>query len=235
MTLSPIGYRNGMGYDRRMTHRVLICLGVLVFSLFSAVASAAPVTRLQVRIVTGNQELAAGSDLELRIYETGRGSARRLPLVHGETWLPESTHLIPLRLDEALEPRNVIRFALYYRAANVLAPPLEILSADVETGEGTAAAKLLNTTLSGVIARQGELASVESNAGVCASDADCDDHKSCNGHERCAPRMAGADARGCVKGSPVACPVNEICGEGVGCVGVDGLRKFNQPPAGQPR
>lgn len=217
-----------------MTYRALLCLGVLVCSLFSTPASAAPVSRLQVRIVTGNQELVPGSELELRIYETGRGSARRLPLAHGETWLPESTHLIPLRLDEALEPRNVIRFALYYRAANVLAPPLEILSAEVETGEGAAARKLLNATLSGVISRQGELASVETNAGVCASDADCDDHKSCNGHERCAPRMAGADARGCVKGSPVACPVNEICSEGVGCVGVDGLRKFNQPPAGKP-
>ena len=223
-----------MGYHRRMTYRALLCLGVLVCSLFSTPASAAPVSRLQVRIVTGNQELVPGSELELRIYETGRGSARRLPLAHGETWLPESTHLIPLRLDEALEPRNVIRFALYYRAANVLAPPLEILSAEVETGEGAAAGKLLNATLSGVIARQGELASVETNAGVCAGDADCDDHKSCNGHERCAPRMAGADARGCVKGSPVACPVNEICSEGVGCVGVDGLRKFNQPPAGKP-
>ena len=186
-------------------------------------------------MVTGNQELVAGSDLELRIYETGRDSARRFPLVRGEAWLPDSTHLIPLRFDEPLETRNVIRFALYYRGANLLAPPLEIVSADVQIGEGLTAAKLLNTTLTGVIARQGELASLESNVGVCRSDADCDDHKTCNGRERCAPRTAGADARGCVKGAPVSCPVNQICGEGTGCVGVDGLRKFNQPPAGNPR
>lgn len=224
-----------MSYDRRMISRVLVSLCLLVLALFSAGAGAAPVSRLQVRVVTGNQELAAGSDLELRIYETGRGSARRLSLVHGEAWLPESTHLIPVRLDEVLETRNVVRFALYYRAANLLAPPLEIVSADVEAGEGATGTKLLNTTLTGVIARQGELASVESNAGVCTRDADCDDHKTCNGRERCAPRTAGADARGCVKGAPVACPVNQICGEGTGCVGVDGLRKFNQPPADSPR
>ena len=199
-------------------------------------AQAASVSRLQVRIVTGNQELVAGSDLELRVYETGRGGARRLPLVHGEAWLPDSTHLIPLHLDEPLDPKNVLRFALYYRAANPLAAPLEIVSADVESSEdGAAPAKLLDATLSGVIARQGELASAESNSGNCRSDADCDDRKSCNGHERCAPRTAGADARGCVKGAPVACPVNQVCGEGVGCVGVDGLRNLKPRSDNSPR
>ena len=60
---------------------------------------------------------------------------------------------------------------------------------------------------------------------ACKSDADCDDKRSCNGLERCAPRAAGADARGCVKGTPVVCPVNQVCGEGVGCRGVGSAPK----------
>jgi len=54
---------------------------------------------------------------------------------------------------------------------------------------------------------------------TCMTDADCDDQKACNGHERCAPHSPGADARGCVSGSPMVCPVNQICAEGRGCVG----------------
>jgi len=42
-----------------------------------------------------------------------------------------------------------------------------------------------------------------------------------NGRERCAPRSAGADARGCVKGLPVACPVNQVCTEEHGMPGLD--------------
>ena len=49
---------------------------------------------------------------------------------------------------------------------------------------------------------------------TCVSDADCDDHRRCNGRERCAPRSAGADARGCVSGQPTVCPVNQVCSEG---------------------
>ena len=196
--------------------------------LCAAAAEAVPVSRLEVRVVTGGAELSAGSDLELRIYEAGK-SVRRLPLVHGEAWLPDSTHLIPVKLNDALEPRNVVRFALYYRAGSPLAPAWEVVSADVEIPSGQdAPQRLLDATLSGVIAKQGELATVERDqaAMVCASDADCDDHKMCNGKERCAPRTAGADARGCVKGTPVVCPVNQVCGEGVGCHGTDALKKF---------
>jgi hypothetical protein len=168
--------------------------------------------------------------LELRIYEAGH-SVRRLPLVHGEAWLPASTHLIPLKLSDSLDPRNVRRFALYYRAANPLSPAWEVVSADVELPNGQEGPeRLLNTTLSGVISKQGELASEERDQAsmACRSDADCDDHRTCNGVERCAPHTTGADARGCVKGAPVVCPVNQVCGEGVGCHGTSALKTF--PP-----
>ncbi len=129
--------------------------------LCATAAEAVPVSRLEVRVVTGGAELSAGSDLELRIYEAGKG-VRRLPLVHGEAWLPDSTHLIPLKLNDALDPRNVVRFALYYRAGSPLAPAWEVVSADVEIPSGQdAPQRLLDATLSGVIAKQGELATVE--------------------------------------------------------------------------
>jgi hypothetical protein len=208
----------------------------LAFALCATAAQAVPVSRLEVRVVTGAAELSAGSDLELRIYEAGK-SVRRLPLVHGEAWLPSSTHLIPVKLNDALDPRNVQRFALYYRAGSPLAPAWEVVSADVEIPSGQEAPqRLLNTTLSGVIAKQGELATVERDqaAMVCSSDADCDDHKTCNGKERCAPRSPGADARGCVKGAPVVCPVNQVCGEGVGCHGTSSLKSFAPTPDAKP-
>jgi hypothetical protein len=198
-------------------------------TLCAANAHAVPVSRLEVRVVTGAQELSAGSDLELRIYEAGK-SVRRLPLVHGEAWAADSTHLIPVKLNDTLDPRDVVRFALYYRAGSPLAPAWEVVAADVELPSGQEAPqRLLNATLSGVIARQGELATVERELATmaCASDADCDDHRSCNGRERCAPHTPGADARGCVKGSPVVCPVNQVCGEGVGCHGTAALKTFN--------
>ena len=207
---------------------------LLACALCATAAQAVPVSRLEVRVVTGAAELSAGSNLELRIYEAGK-SVRRLPLVHGEAWLPSSTHLTPLKLNDALDPRNVQRFALYYRAGSPLAPAWEVVSADVEIPSGQAPpVRLLDTTLSGVIAKQGELASVERDQAsmACSSDADCDDHRACNGKERCAPRTPGADARGCVKGAPVVCPVNEVCGEGVGCHGTNSLKIF--PPDANP-
>ena len=209
---------------------------LLTCALIPAIGQAVPVSSLEVRIVNGAKELSTRSELELRIYEAGKG-VRRLPLAHGEAWLPESTHLIPVKLHEALDPRNVVRFAIYYRAGSPLAPAWEVAAADVElpTSQGSPV-RLLDATLSGVIARQGELASVEREASAmtCSSDADCDDGRACNGRERCAPRTPGADARGCVKGIPVVCPVNQVCGEGVGCHGTDTLKKFssdaNAPP-----
>jgi hypothetical protein len=160
----------------------------------------------------------------LRIYEAGK-SVRRLPLVHGEAWPRDSTHIIPVKLSDPLEPRNVLRFSLYYRGASPLAPALEIISADVELpSAGDSPQRLLDATLSGTITRQGELATVDRDQAslACKSDADCDDKRACNGVERCAPHAADADARGCVKGTPVVCPVNQVCGEGVGCRGLPG-------------
>jgi hypothetical protein len=201
---------------------------ILLFcTLGAASAGAVPVSRLDVRIVTGAQELSAGSSLELRIYEAGK-SVRRLPLVHGEAWPRDSTHIIPVKLNDALDPRNVVRFSLYYRSASASAPELEIVAADVELPSTKGSPeRLLDATLSGVIARQGELASMDRDqaALACRSDSDCDDKQTCNGKERCAPRAPGADARGCVKGTPVVCPVNQVCGEGVGCRGLPGDSK----------
>ena len=204
---------------------------VLLMTLCAAAAHAVPVSHVQVRIVTGLADLSAGSYLELRIYEAGK-PVRRLPLTHGEAWPRDSTRVIPLTLNEALDPRNVQRFSLYYRAASPLAPPWEVVAADIDLSAGRDPQQLLlNATLSGEIAGQGELATVERDAStmVCSTDADCDDHKSCNGREHCAPHTAGADARGCVNGSPVVCPVNQICAEGRGCVGAGDSRPLPAP------
>ena len=111
-------------------------LAVLItFALAMSNAVAAPATHIQVRIVTGAEELTAGSVLELRIYEAGK-SARRLPLTHGEAWPRDSTRVIPLTLTEALDPRAVLRFGLYYRAASPLTPPWEVVAADVDLSPG---------------------------------------------------------------------------------------------------
>jgi hypothetical protein len=181
-----------------------------------------PVQQVELHIVIGAEQLSLGSELELRIYETN-GSVRRLPVVHAEPWLPDSTHLIPLRLAEGLEPRNVQRFSIYYRPNNALSAPFEIIAADVElpTSDGEPQ-RLLGMTLSGVIVRQGELATEDRAlaAALCRTDADCDDRRACNGRERCAPNSREADERGCVRGTPVVCPVNQVCGEGIGCRGV---------------
>jgi hypothetical protein len=209
---------------------------LLASALCAATAAATPVSQLEVRIVTGDEELSAGSTLELRIYELGK-NVRSLPLVHGESWPRDSTHIVPVKLNDALDPRSVVRFGLYYRAANPLAPAWEVVSADVElSGSQGSSARLLDATLSGVIAKQGELATLdrEQAALTCASDTDCDDHKSCDGHERCAPRSPGADARGCVKGTPVVCPVNQVCGEGVGCRGVASAKMSVPVPVTSP-
>jgi hypothetical protein len=195
---------------------------LLAWALGAASAEAAPVSHLQVRVVTGSDDLTAGSSLELRIYEAGK-SVRRLPLVHGESWPHDSTHIIPVKLSDPLDPRNVMRFSLYYRSASPAVPELEIVAADVELSGAVGSPELLlDATLSGVIPRHGELATMDRDqaAIACKSDSDCDDRRSCNGQERCAPHAPDADARGCVKGTPVACPVNQVCSEGVGCRGL---------------
>jgi hypothetical protein len=200
----------------------------LILALGSAAAFAVPVSHIQVRVVTGVADLAAGSYLELRIYEAGK-PVKRVALTHGEAWPRDSTRVIPLTLNEAIDPRNVQRFSLFYRAASPLSPPWEVVAADVDLSAGREPQHLLlDTTLSGEIAQQGELATLDRDAGTmtCMTDADCDDQKACNGRERCAPRTPGADARGCISGSPQICPVNQICAEGRGCVGAGGAKSL---------
>jgi hypothetical protein len=200
--------------------------GLVLLLVCSAVAHALPISHIQVRIVTGAADLSAGSRVELRIYEAGK-AVRRLPLVQGESWPRNSTRVIPLTLSEPLDPRSVLRFSLYYRAGNPQAAPWEIIAANIELPHREPPELLLDATLSGVIDRQGELATAERDASAlsCVSDTDCDDHLQCSGAERCAPHSAGADARGCVKGAPKACPVNQVCTEGRGCVGPDSISK----------
>jgi hypothetical protein len=208
---------------------VPIWTSLLLFAFGVAGAQAAPISHIQVRIVTGAVDLGAGSYVELRIYEAGK-AVRHLPLVHGESWPRGSTRFIPLTLSEPLDPRGVMRFSLFYRAASPQSPAWEIAAADVELPSGNPPERLLDATLSGVISQQGELATVERGAAwICTTDADCDDHRECNGHERCAPRTSGADARGCVKGTPLACPVNQVCVEGRGCLGADSITKSAPP------
>lgn len=198
-------------------------------TMAGSLACAAPRTQVQVRVVTGAQDLAAGSVLELRIYDAGRPVVHA-PLTHGESWPHGSTHVIPVTLSEPIDPRTVLRFALYYRAASALSAPFEVVAADVDVSDGRTPELLLGATLAGVVSRQGELASEERAQGsvTCVTDADCDDHRRCNGHERCAPGTAAADARGCVKGTPVVCPVNQVCTEAHGC---RGLEPAHGPPA----
>jgi len=198
---------------------------VLLLSLAAAASHAVPVSSVQVRVVTGPNELSAGSYVELRIYEAGK-AVRRFPLTHGEAWAADSTRVIPLSMNEVLDSRNVLRFSLFYRAASPLSPPWQVVAADVDLSAGhEPPLLLLDTTLSGEISRQGELATLDRDASAvaCISDTDCDDAKTCNGRERCAPHTPGADARGCVSGRPVVCPVNQICTEGRGCVGTGSL------------
>ncbi len=195
--------------------------------LCGAAAAGMPVTQLQVRIVTGATELSAGSVVELRIYEAGK-PVRHLPLTHGESWPRDSSRLVPLTLTDPFDARAVVRYGLYYHAASPLTPDWEVVAAEVDVSSGRETPqRLLNATLSGVLSRQGELATEDRapSALTCASDADCDNHRSCDGRERCAPRGPGADARGCVKGAPVVCPVNQVCTEEHGCRGLD-----NSPP-----
>jgi len=218
--------------------RPLPAIGAVLLTIALALsrAIAAPVSELHVRVVTGDEELTAGSVVELRIYEEGK-PVRRLPLTRGASWPRDSTLVIPVKLIEPLDPRSVLRFGLYYRAASPLAPPWAVTSAevDVESGRG-APQRLLDASLFGTISGQGELATEEREPKTvtCAADADCDDHRKCNGRERCSPGRPGADVRGCVKGTPVVCPVNQVCTEEHGCRGLDGRTAIPAAAASAP-
>jgi cysteine-rich repeat protein len=53
----------------------------------------------------------------------------------------------------------------------------------------------------------------DAQARVCARDIDCADDFFCNGAERCAPEVAGADARGCIAADGPACLDMQTCDE----------------------
>src|SRR5262245_61914764 len=73
------------------------------------------------------------------------------------------------------------------------------------------------------------------DAGVCSVPADCQDGIFCNGYEGCAPGAPGADARGCLGGTPpcmggatceeaimrcvfcATCSASTDCGDGLAC------------------
>jgi hypothetical protein len=203
---------------RRMTEAVAAVVAVMLCAA-SAAAVGASTSQLQVRIVTGHLNLPAGSVVELRIHETGRALAR-YPLTHGEAWPAGSTRVIPVALPEPLDPAAVTRFGIYYRPPTA-GGPWEIANAQVSAITASGGSQSIGTVLAGAIRPGDELATVDRDGGgVCRVDADCDDGRMCNGQERCAPGARGADVRGCVAGTPMTCPVNQVCVEGGGCRGV---------------
>jgi hypothetical protein len=186
-----------------------------------AARAVADVTRLEVRIVTGEDGASAGSAVELRIREAGKPE-RRLPLGAGEAWPKGSTRVIPLALSPPLDPEAVARVGLWFRGPAGPPDAWSVASAEVYALRGRERIRLLNATIEGVLRREGELSTAEraTSTLTCITDAECSDGRSCNGAERCQPGARGADARGCVRGTPLQCPTNEVCIEGQGCRGV---------------
>ncbi|MBS0374438.1 MAG: hypothetical protein JSR73_07630 [Proteobacteria bacterium] len=192
--------------------------------------AAAPVDRLLLRVETGATGLPAGARVELRIREAGRAE-RRLALPSGTAWPAGSTRTVPLTLAEPLDPDGVSRVGLF-----VTAPPSgsplawDVAGAEVFAVLGDGRNRPLGDVIRGHLAGPGELAAAERTASamLCVSDADCDDGRSCNGRERCDPRDTRANARGCVAGTPVSCPTNQVCMERLGCRGMEGAP--NAPP-----
>ena len=188
-----------------------------------AAAPADPVlvSTLEVSATSGEAALPRGAEIELKIYEQGP-VPRVYPLTHGEPWPAAATRLFRVRLDRPLDPRRVRRYSLAYRGQAKGLTSWEIESAFVEWQANGERQRLLATTLSGVLAVDRELASEELRDAqlLCATDSDCDNGRSCDGVERCEPRSRYADARGCVAGHPVICPVNQVCVEHAGCRGL---------------
>ena len=208
-------------------HPLFIALAsalVLVAGLAGTPAAfaAADVTRLEVRVVTGADGAGAGGYAELRVRELGRPE-RRIPLAPGDGWPAGSTRVVPVQLAEPLDAEAVSRVGIYYRAANAAAPDSwEIKSADVYALRAGERVRLAGASITGVVLREGELASAEraTSSLTCVTDSDCSDGRMCNGAEVCQPGARNADVRGCVRGAPLSCPVNQACIEGQGCRGV---------------
>ncbi len=207
---------------------------ILISGLIAGPALGGPaVQRLLVRIVTGTEGAPAGAHVELRIREAGRPD-RRLPLAGDAPWPPGSTRTIPVSLGEPLDPDAVARVSIYYRGpANGAPASWEIASADVYALSADGHETPLAATIQGLIRREGEIASSERAASslMCVTDADCDDGRACNGRERCDPPASNANARGCVPGSPVICPRNQVCMERFGCRGLGTGDTANPPIA----
>ncbi|MCZ8133383.1 MAG: hypothetical protein O9284_19140 [Steroidobacteraceae bacterium] len=186
-------------------------------------AATGPVTRLEVRIVTGTDPAAPGGVVELRLRETGRPD-RRLTLTRGDAWPAGSTRVIPLPLAEPVDPDAVTRFGLAFLGTGGPADAWDVASAEVYAVNGRERTRLLDVSLQGLVRHGGEIATPDRAASTltCRRDADCDDGRACNGRERCTPGARGGDARGCQAGAPLMCPTNQVCVEGQGCRGVDG-------------
>lgn len=203
--------------------RILLALAfTLGIGAWPAAQAAPDVTRLEVRIVTGADGAGPGGYTELRIRELGKAE-RRVPLARGDAWPAASTRVVPVTLPEPIDADAVARVGIYYRTANAATPDSwEIARAEVFALRGQDRVALTAAPIQGVVLREGELASAERAASTltCVTDADCSDAKMCNGAERCEPGARNANARGCVRGAPLSCPVNQACIEGQGCRGV---------------
>lgn len=205
--------------------RTMSALALIVGCVvFGSALGATPVHRLLVRIVTGNEGAPPGAHVELRLREAGRPE-RQIPIAGSAPWPAGSTRTVPVALSEPLDPDEVARFSIYYRGP-AGAPPSawEIASAEVFALSADGRERPLGAALQGLIRREGEISSAERAASslACMTDADCDDGRACNGRERCEPGARNADARGCVSGTPVSCPTNQVCVERLGCRGMDG-------------
>ena len=209
---------------RYLARRSVHCLWLVATLFVATVACAADgalVSALDVSVTSGPAELPRGAVLELKIYEQGP-VARTLVLTHGEAWPAAATRVIRVTLDRPLDPRRVRRFSLAYRAPRNGLTAWEVESAQVEWEANGERQRLLAASLAGVVAVDRELSSadVQDHQLLCATDADCDNGRTCDGVERCEPHNRRADARGCVSGRPVTCPINQVCVEHVGCRGV---------------
>ena len=210
---------------RNAQYLLTICvfvIGVLApFGSRAASADGVLVSTLDVSVTSGGAALPAGAVLELKIYEQSP-VPRTVALTHGESWPAGASRLVRVHLERPLDPRRVRRFSFAYRAPPPGLPAWEVESARVEWDTDGQRQRLLAANLSGLIAADRELASEEVRDAqlLCASDSDCDNARSCDGVERCEPSNRRADARGCVSGKPVICPVNQVCVEHQGCRGL---------------
>lgn len=208
-----------------------VAFAALLLGVATRSFAAAPVDRLLLRVETGATGLSAGARVELRIREAGRAE-RHLALPPGTPWPAGSTRTVPLTLAEPLDPDAVSRVGLFVTAApSGSALAWDVAGAEVYAVLADGRNRPLGEVIRGHLVGTGELAATERSPSAmqCASDADCDDGRSCNGRERCDPRDARANARGCVAGTPVSCPTNQVCMEHLGCRGIDGTSNASPP------